>query len=136
MQKEILLLIVEDNADLRKLLANHLRNDYHCTATETAEAAVKLLTRCSFDLVLTDLLLPGASGLELCQRVQADHPETGIIIMSASPDLRYEVEATRRGAFDYLRKPFNLSRLESALQQSLRHQTLCRELPALAATSR
>ena len=127
------LLIVEDDAGLRGLLTEYLGDRYHCTAVVTAEEAAQLLALRAFDLILTDLLLPGASGLELCRLARARCPETGMIVMSGSTDLRHEVAAGRSGAFDYLRKPFTLLRLDGALRQSLRHQALCRELHYLTA---
>jgi DNA-binding NtrC family response regulator len=102
-------------------------------SASTAEEAAPLLTRRAFDLILTDLLLPGASSLELCRLAQAKCPEAEVIVMSGSTDLQHEIDAARSGAFDYLRKPFTLSRLEGALRQSLRCQALCRELHSLTA---
>jgi len=134
MREEASLLIVEDNADLRELLVNHLNGSYQCAAVATAEEAKQLFTRLTFNLVLTDVRLPGASGLELCRLIQASHPETVVIVMTGSADLGREVDATRSGAFDYLRKPFSLPRLESTLRQAIRHQRLFRELHAVTAT--
>jgi DNA-binding NtrC family response regulator len=135
MREDMSLLIVEDNAALRDLLASHLSSSYQCAAVASAEEAMQLFTRLSFSLVLTDVLLPGVSGLELCRFIQASYPETVVIAMSGSADLKRETDATRSGAFDYLRKPFGLSRLESALRQAIRHRRLFRELHAAAATS-
>ncbi len=136
MQRGISLLIVEDNTELRELLARYLGEQYHCVTAATAEEAVAALARSYFNLILTDVILPGASGLELCQIARAKYPEAIVIIMSASPDLHYEVEATRQHAFNYLRKPFSISQLESTLEHSLRHQSLCRELSSLQSTAR
>src|SRR5438477_10045152 len=91
MQEETSLLIAEDNAEMRELLVTLLRDTYRCAAVVTAEEAMQHIAQSSFDLLLTDLLLPGASGFELCQFVQASHPEIVVIIMSVSADLEYEV---------------------------------------------
>lgn len=135
MREAVSLLIVEDNTDMRELLITLLRDSYRCTAVVTAEEAMQLFTRSAFDLVLTDLMLPGASGFDLCQFVQASHPETVVILMSGSDDLEHETDATQCRAFDFLRKPFSLSRLEGALRQALRHQQLFRELCPVTSTS-
>ena len=133
--KRCLIIITEDNAELRELLAKYLGERYHCLTAATAEDAVKLLVSSPFNFILTDILLPGASGLELCKIVRATHPETSVILMSASPDLRFEVEAARLRAFDYLRKPFSLSQLDNTLEHSLRHQALYSELRSITSSA-
>ena len=135
MQRDVSLLIIEDNAELRELLAKYLGERYYCVTAATAEEAMKLLADSLYNLILTDVLLPGTSGLELCKVVRATYPEASVILMSASPDLRFEVEARRLRAFDYLRKPFSLSQLDSTLEHSLRHQTLSRELRSLTSSA-
>jgi response regulator RpfG family c-di-GMP phosphodiesterase len=122
--KEFSILIVDDEAALRNLLATFLGDDYTCvTAASPDEAVAELESRC-FNLVLSDITMPGTSGLDLCHLLQKMCPDTVVVMVSAMTDIAYAIEAMRQGAFDYVTKPFDLSRLLMAVERALRYQQL------------
>ena len=99
------LLIVEDDADLRYLLRGALAPTYFCVAVATAEEALESLAEQRFDVILTDVLLPGISGLELVRNLSRLHPGVCVVVMSGAPlDSRHEWSAL--GVSAYLGKPF------------------------------
>ncbi|MDT7604574.1 MAG: hypothetical protein QOF61_2571 [Acidobacteriota bacterium] len=113
-------LIVEDEAPVRELLREVLSSHYTCADVETAEAALALLSERKFDVLLTDVSLPGMSGVQLVRRVYALYPDVCVIVMSGAP-----VEASHRwGTFDvyaYLLKPLDLSEVERCVAEAIEH---------------
>jgi response regulator RpfG family c-di-GMP phosphodiesterase len=122
--KDISILIVDDEEPIRRLLAMYLSNDYACVTAASADEATILLDSSSFNLVITDITMPGASGIELCQYVQKALPETVIIVVSGMTDIQYAIEAMRHGAFDYVTKPFDLTHVLIAVDRAVRYQAL------------
>src|SRR6266571_3353891 len=102
------ILIVDDDEAIRGLLGACLDGNYWCATAASAEEAVTLLRYGSFHLVLSDITMPGESGLELCRYVQETCPRTVVVMISAMIEIDYAVEAMRQGAFDYITKPFDL----------------------------
>jgi two-component system response regulator FlrC len=100
------LLIADDEEGLRDFLAGALETEGHeITLAADGTTALGLLSRRSFDLVLTDLKMPGADGMAVLQQVKAEHPGTQVIVLTAHGSVQSAVEAMRAGAFDYLQKP-------------------------------
>ncbi|HUK90103.1 MAG TPA: HD domain-containing phosphohydrolase, partial [Blastocatellia bacterium] len=122
--KEAKLLIVDDEEPIRKLLTASLGGTYKCIAAESAEEATRLLGSSEFHIVLTDIRMPGASGLELCQLVHKICPETVVMVISGMTDIHFAIEAMRHGAFDYVTKPFDLPHLMVSVERALRYQGL------------
>jgi DNA-binding NtrC family response regulator len=99
-------LVVDDEAGIREFLTEALTDDDHdVAAASSGEAAWDKLERESFEVVLTDLKMPGISGLELLKRVRERQPEVEVIMLTAHGAVDSAVEAMRLGAFDYLQKP-------------------------------
>ena len=113
------LLIVDDEKFIRDLLLEHLSAKHSCVAAENAEEAMAVLAANSFKVVLTDIWMPGVSGLDLLDHVNARYPALVVIIIST--DLEGSRIAVRRGAFDYVTKPFDLSHVGEAVNRALRH---------------
>ena len=101
------ILIVDDTQQIRQLLINQLSDQYDCIGTSSAELAIEMLKPDSFSLVITDISMPGMSGIELCKYIRKNFPKTTVIIMSASYDKMPESCLNSCGAFGYLPKPFN-----------------------------
>ena len=118
------ILIVDDDAAIRALLAAFLGASYHCTAAAGPDEAAALLEQNFYNLVLTDITMPRASGLDLCHLVNRMCPDTVVIMITARNDVEYAAEAMRQGAFDYVTKPFDLGRLTDAVKRALRHQSV------------
>lgn len=114
-------LIVEDDADLNTIMATRLsKAGYGCTqAYSGTEAALQLEAR-PFDLVVTDLMLPGTSGEELVGALRAQDSSVPILITSARAASTDKVALLRLGADDYLAKPFDLDELEARVEALLR----------------
>ena len=100
------ILLVEDDTSLRRIMQLRLEGGpYAVTCVSSAEEALLALERQPFQLVVSDLMMPGLSGLDLLRRVKADHPETPVILLTAYGSVESAVEAMKCGALDYLTKP-------------------------------
>jgi len=117
------ILIVDDEQSVRELLALEL-SEYKCSLADSADGAIKLMATNSFDLVLSDITMPGPSGLELCAFIRKNYPGTVVVMVSAMNDIQYAIEAMRHGAFDYVVKPFQLMQVSFSVERALHHQAL------------
>ena len=116
------ILIVDDEESIRGLLSACLDPAYRCSTAGSAEEATRVLESGSFDLVLSDITMPGTSGLEFCSYVQKAFPRTVVVMISAMTEIQYAIGAMREGAFDYMTKPFDLARVRVAVDRALRYQ--------------
>ncbi|MGE0708943.1 MAG: sigma-54-dependent transcriptional regulator [Planctomycetota bacterium] len=122
-------LVVDDEQVMRAFLEKALsRFGHKVTAVPTAEAALEVFAPRRFDLVLSDLRMPGQSGFELLDRVVALEPETPVVIMTAFGSISAAVEAVQRGAADFVTKPIELTHLELVVQRALEKRAAQREL--------
>jgi len=116
-------LIVEDETRLREMLVRVVKDmEFRAVQVPHAEAALSLLEREPFDIVLTDLNLPGLHGIELCNRIRQQWPTTQIIILTGFGDLDSAKSAIRLDVVDFLTKPCSLGDLETALNRALRRR--------------
>lgn len=116
------ILIVNDEAPIRALLGEHLQQvGYEVTLAADGGAAMELLNKTNgeFDLVLTDVRMPGMNGLELLAEVVRTHPAVGVLMLTACEDLTLAVNAMRIGALDYILKPFRLSEITVSVREAL-----------------
>ena len=112
------ILLVEDERMTRTALTGTLRKQGHeVIPCPDGDVAVSALDDGPYDLVLTDLNLPGPDGLTILDRVNAETPETKVMIMTAYASAETAVEALRRGAHDYLIKPFQTDELLARIQR-------------------
>jgi FixJ family two-component response regulator len=122
------ILAVDDQRYFRELVADLLADlGYEAETVASAEDALARLSQSSFDLVLTDLVMPGIDGSELVRRIKAQKPEQDVIVATGVVDVRSAVEAMRLGAADYLLKPFDAETLGSAIETVLRSSRLRQE---------
>ena len=113
-------LIIDDELDLRELLKLTLaKMDIAATAVETVGEAKAALKQQHFDLCLTDMRLPDGNGLDLVAYVQKNHTQLPIAVLTAYGNVELAVEALKLGAFDFLSKPVNLTRLRSLISNAL-----------------
>ena len=115
-------LVVDDQKNMRATTAMVLRQAGHVVEeAEDGAAAIQRVQQEAFDVVLTDLRMPGVDGMEVLLGVQRSTPETQVIVMTAYGTIESAVEAIRRGAYDFLAKPFKedelLLRIEKALEK-------------------
>ncbi len=114
------LLVVDDDPDLLRLLSMRLTAaGYHVTAVTSAEAALAQLAVARPQLVLSDVRLPGRDGLALFDEIRTRHPSLPVILLTAHGTIPDAVEATARGVFGYLTKPYEPRELLDKIQQAL-----------------
>ena len=102
------ILDADDEAGLREFITDSLELDDHTVvAARDGREAAKLLDERGFDLVLTDLKMPGLDGMALLRKVRAEQPEVEVIVMTAHGTVDNAVEAMKLGAFEYLQKPIS-----------------------------
>lgn len=120
MDKGSRLLIVDDEAPQMQALTDLLsREGYATTGCGTAERALELLDENRFDLLLSDLRMPGMDGIELIRRAVATDPDLVAVLMTAHGSIATAVEAMRTGATDYVLKPFRLDAIRPVLTRAL-----------------
>lgn len=120
-------LIVDDDEVIRDTLDELLSEQYNCQTVDTADQALAKLRTETFDLVLTDISMPGLSGLELLGKVLEQCPTTPVIIISGITDQDHAQALIKLGAFDYLLKPFRLEVVEKSVRRALEYRRKLRE---------
>ncbi|QHS51322.1 HD domain-containing phosphohydrolase [Edaphobacter sp. 12200R-103] len=118
------ILVVDDEEPVRGIVATLLeRGGYHPVTAAGAQEAIDLLGQDpNYALVLSDIMMPGTDGLALLDRISTDHPDLPVIMFSAVRDIQVATNAFRRGAFDYLIKPFERRQLESVVARAAEHR--------------
>ncbi|NOY44208.1 MAG: sigma-54-dependent Fis family transcriptional regulator [Deltaproteobacteria bacterium] len=118
-------LVVDDDASLRRILEYNLAQEGYAVATAASgEEALERLEKASFDLVVTDIKMPGMDGMDLLRRIKAESPETQVIVITAFGTIEMAVEAMKAGAAEYITKPFNRDELKLAVRKALRIRNL------------
>lgn len=125
------ILVVDDDPEMCRLLSDVLTEEGH--AVETAANGHEALSRLSdqMDLMITDLRLPEMKGLELMHQVRRHHPGLSVIIITAFGSIESAIEAMKRGAYDYIPKPFKMSELALVVEKALGENALRREVERL-----
>jgi two-component system nitrogen regulation response regulator GlnG len=114
------ILVADDDRGIRTVLAQALgRAGYEVRTTGNASTLWRWVSEGDGDLVITDVVMPDESGLDLLPRIKKIRPDLRIIVMSAQNTLLTAVKATQRGAFEYMPKPFDLKELVSVVQRAL-----------------
>jgi DNA-binding NtrC family response regulator len=115
-------LVVDDDDTIRDTLYELLSETYVCQTAETAEKAFARLEADEYDVVLTDISMPGLSGLELLGQIRQRFPNTPVIIISAISDQEHAEGLIKLGAFDYLLKPFSLEVVEKSVKTAAEYR--------------
>src|SRR5437588_5583181 len=122
------ILIVDDEPSIRETCAEVAKQSgMKAITVATAEEALEVLENSAVDIVLTDLMLPQSSGLELLKRVHDTHPTVPVIVLTQYGTIDSAVAATRLGAVDYVTKPFRIEELRSRLERAARAVELQQE---------
>jgi putative nucleotidyltransferase with HDIG domain len=118
------ILIVDDEEDINEILSDLLSDKYDCVSANSAEEALDHLKQNTFELVISDITMPGMSGLEMIPQVKSLNPHTVVVMISGMQTVESAIEALRLGAFDYLMKPFDLRQVEAVVKRALEHHEL------------
>ena len=121
------ILIVDDQAAIRSELAYALSEDqagYRCVEAADGEAALRVLAGGDVGLVLLDIKMPGMDGLTALDRIKADWPEIPVVMISGHGDIETAVVAIKKGAYDFLQKPFDTDRVLVSVKNGLRLRDL------------
>ena len=117
------ILLVDDDARLRELLSRYLsEQDFVVVAVPDGRAMDKALARAAYDLLILDIMLPGESGLNICQRLRAEGRYIPLLMLTARGDEADRIMGLDLGADDYLAKPFNPRELVARINAVLRRQ--------------
>jgi two-component system, NtrC family, response regulator AtoC len=117
-------LIVDDEKHTREGLQQALAENYDVTLAASADEAFNLMDAQSFDVILTDLRMPGKSGLKVIDRALGLPNKPAVLMITAYGNIDTAVEAMRRGAVDFLTKPVNIERLDVLIRRALKTKTL------------
>jgi putative nucleotidyltransferase with HDIG domain len=117
-------LIADDEPEIRHVLSDLLSPHFDSLTVASAEEALERLGEGDYDLVISDIMMGGMSGLELIPLVKELSPDTVVIMISGVQTVESAINALRAGAFDYVMKPFDLHHVEAAVSRALEHHFL------------
>ena len=122
------ILVVDDEEAIREVVSTMLESKgYHCTAVSNGRAAQDVVKRTTPDLVLSDMIMPEMDGIKLLEWLRQYDPEIPVIMVTAIHDISTALEAIRRGAYDYILKPFEKDQLYLGVNRALQHRRLVAE---------
>jgi putative nucleotidyltransferase with HDIG domain len=126
------ILIVDDYSPTRQLIHDALNHagDYEISEAENGAEAADQCYRNTFDLVISDIMMPGVGGMELLKRLREISPDTSVIMMTAHPAVDLTVSAMKKGAVDFLKKPFDIDNLLYKVKTCLNERELAEEVGA------
>jgi DNA-binding response OmpR family regulator len=128
MKSQIRMLIAEDDEILGAMLRDFLQKpERELHLQKNGQEAIRDFKKQPYDVVIADLMLPGADGLQVLKEVKTLYPECEVIIITGYASLDTAIQAIRGGAYDYIRKPFKLEELEVAVKNASEKISLIRE---------
>jgi DNA-binding NtrC family response regulator len=128
LREQYRVLVVEDDPDIRRILQLFLtERDFTVTTADRASTALDLMGQAPVDLILSDVRMPGMSGIELLHHIKEHDPDVQLVLMTAYSSVKDAVEAIQAGATDYIEKPIDFRRLERILEVVFERRRLARE---------
>jgi len=119
------ILIVDDETSICEILGQFLqKKGYTVTTAESAENALNLMSAIAVDLVVTDIKMPGLSGVELLRKIKDKYSTIPVLITTGFPTLDSAIDALKSGASDYLTKPFHLEEISEKVKKALDRKQL------------
>jgi putative nucleotidyltransferase with HDIG domain len=119
------ILVVDDEEAIREVVSTMLESKgYHCTSVHNGRAAQDQVKRITPDLVLSDMIMPEMDGIKLLEWMRQYDPDVPVIMVTAIHDISTALEAIRRGAYDYILKPFEKDQLFLGVGRALQHRRL------------
>lgn len=127
------ILIVDDDPMVLELLGMSLESlGFEYVSASDGLAALEEMEKQAFDIVITDMMMPRMDGMALLRHIHANHPKTGVIVVTGYTGTFSYTDVIRAGASDFISKPFNTDELEAKIKRILREQSLIRELEHLS----
>ena len=118
-------LVVDDEEAIREVVSTLLEaQGYYCLACANGRMALEAFRKDTFDLVLSDIVMPEMDGLKLLAELRVDDPDVPVIMVTAMHDISIALEAIRAGAYDYILKPFEKDQLYLSVRRALEHRRL------------
>ncbi len=128
LRKSTRVLVVDDEAHVRSMIGATLeRQGYEVHLASCGREAMEALDQFSFELILTDIVMQEGNGLALLERIHSEHPNLPVIMVTAIHDISVAIDSMRRGAYDYLLKPFEREHLIATVQRALDHRHALQE---------
>ena len=122
------ILLVEDEKDVREALSAQLQDEGHqVVEAESGTEALSLLQQSPYDILLTDVMIPGISGIELVEQIADLQQQPVTIVMTGYGSVEMAVKAIKAGAFDFLQKPFSVDVLSATIESARRVKSLHNE---------
>jgi putative nucleotidyltransferase with HDIG domain len=122
------ILVVDDEEAIREVISTLLMaQGYACTVCPNGRAGLEAFRKDSFDLVLSDIVMPEMDGLKLLGELRMEDPDVPVIMVTAMHDISIALEAIRSGAYDYILKPFEKDQLHLSVRRALEHRQLVLE---------
>ncbi len=118
------ILLVDDSRIVRRIFSRYLSPMFECEEAGSFDEALSNLKNGDFAVVITDMIMPGLSGIELLRKVKEQFPNTEVIVVSGVQRSERVLEAFRLGAFDYLIKPCDAEVLKFTVERALAHRLL------------
>lgn len=116
------ILVVDDEKVIREGCREVLAQDgFEVVLAENGEQGLKMIERAHFDVILLDLMMPGLSGFDVLSHVKALHPDTSIIVITGYATIENSIEAMKKGAFDFIPKPFSPDQLRVVVSKAIDH---------------
>jgi len=123
------ILVVDDEEDVRETLATVLENlNYQALLAANGEEALSVIKNQRVDVILSDLYMPGMNGIELLKRVKTEKKNIIFLMITAHPTIETAVDAIKKGAYDYLTKPFHIEEVRIKLSRAMEKQGLTHSL--------
>lgn len=120
------ILVVDDSRTVRKTFCSYLSSKFECSEAGSFDEALLELKANEFAVVITDVIMPGMSGIELLRKVREEFPDTAVIVVSGVDRPQRALDAIRSGAFDYLIKPCEPEVLQITVERALERRELIR----------
>ena len=119
------ILIVDDEEAIRDVVSTMLQGQgYTCTTAGNGRDGLALVKEKQFDVVLSDMVMPLMDGIEMLQQIQSLDPELPVVMVTAMHDVSIAIDAIRKGAYDYLLKPFDKNQLFLSVSRAINHRRL------------
>lgn len=122
------ILVVDDEDFIREIICRKLSGSgFECDSARSAEDALARIAQNDYDCVLSDIHMPGMSGVDLLRQIKLQSQDLAVILITGAPDIDAALEAMRLGAYDHLSKPLNLAALEMTVDRALEKKRLVEE---------